>query len=188
MANTSNKRSQAQRAADLVLIEKLHRQGKNQYEIADILSAQRPYSLSREQIKYDLEQLKALWQKEALVERSEAIAEELSEIKVLQKQYYDAWEKSLTERVKTRTRRGSRPPLPATDGKPPKQGGETTEASVEREQREGNPAFLAGVQWCIERRIKLRGLDAPTRIANTDPSGEQALPIIIVQPGYMDLI
>lgn len=32
--------------------------------------------------------------------------------------------------------------------------------------------YLAGVMSCIERRCKLFGLDAPTKIAPTDPSGE----------------
>ena len=28
----------------------------------------------------------------------------------------------------------------------------------------GTPAYLTGVQWCIDRRIKLLGLDAPDRV------------------------
>ncbi len=31
------------------------------------------------------------------------------------------------------------------------------------EQRNGNPAYLSGVQWCIDRRCKLLGLDAPIK-------------------------
>lgn len=34
------------------------------------------------------------------------------------------------------------------------------------------PSYLAGVMSCIDRRCKLLGLDAPTKIAPTDPSGE----------------
>jgi hypothetical protein len=37
---------------------------------------------------------------------------------------------------------------------------------MEREQRDGNPAFLAGVMSCIERRCKLLGLDAPVKQQN----------------------
>lgn len=34
------------------------------------------------------------------------------------------------------------------------------------------PQYLSGVMSCIDRRCKLLGLDAPTKIAPTDPSGE----------------
>ncbi|MHC4984512.1 MAG: hypothetical protein ACYTF6_15275, partial [Planctomycetota bacterium] len=32
-----------------------------------------------------------------------------------------------------------------------------------RKGQAGDPRFLAGVQWCIERRCKILGLDAPTK-------------------------
>jgi hypothetical protein len=41
------------------------------------------------------------------------------------------------------------------------------------EHQTTTPAFLAGVQWCIDRRCKLLGLDAPTKVAPTDPSGQK---------------
>ena len=37
---------------------------------------------------------------------------------------------------------------------------------MEKEQRDGNPAFLQGVLNCIDRRCKLLGIDAPTRTDN----------------------
>jgi hypothetical protein len=42
---------------------------------------------------------------------------------------------------------------------------------MEREQRDGNPAFLAGVMSCIERRCKLLGLDAPVKSELTGKDG-----------------
>ena len=38
----------------------------------------------------------------------------------------------------------------------------------------GDPRYLATVIACIDRRCKLLGLDAPTKIAPTDPSGKQS--------------
>jgi hypothetical protein len=38
-----------------------------------------------------------------------------------------------------------------------------TKAGKRREGQSGNPAFLAGVQWCIEQRCKILGLEAPRR-------------------------
>lgn len=37
------------------------------------------------------------------------------------------------------------------------------EVEIYRETREGNPAFLDRVCWCIERRAKMLGLDEPTK-------------------------
>lgn len=43
----------------------------------------------------------------------------------------------------------------------------------------GDPRFLTGIQWCIERRCKIMGIDAPTkmdlRINELDAAIEQGL-------------
>lgn len=41
----------------------------------------------------------------------------------------------------------------------------------EETRAEGNPAFLQGVQACIDRKSKIYGIDAPNKVALTDPSG-----------------
>lgn len=47
------------------------------------------------------------------------------------------------------------------------------------EGQAGDPRFLAGIQWCIERRCKIMGIDAPTkmdlRINELDAAIEQGL-------------
>ncbi len=35
------------------------------------------------------------------------------------------------------------------------------------------PKFLAGVQWCINKRCEVLGLNAPAKVAPTDPSGRR---------------
>ena len=62
------KRTAAQISFDLVEIEALSLKGKNHYEIADELSKNRDYSLSRQQIQYDIRKLKKLWAREAALE------------------------------------------------------------------------------------------------------------------------
>ena len=32
------------------------------------------------------------------------------------------------------------------------------------EQCNGNPAYLSSIQWCIDRRCKFLGLDAPIKL------------------------
>lgn len=41
--------------------------------------------------------------------------------------------------------------------------GDTVKVAKRSEQRNGNLAYLSGVQWCIDRRCKILGLDAPIK-------------------------
>ena len=153
----SRKRSEAQRAADLVQMERLHLKGKTEHEITDILNAERPYELTRNQIHYDLASLAAEWRAEAKSDKADAIAREFAHIKVLQGTYWSAWERSLEEKTKTRTEKTT--------------GTGAGKASVEKESLFGNPSYLAGVMSCIERRCKLLGLDAPLKNEHTGKGG-----------------
>ena len=46
-----------------------------------------------------------------------------------------------------------------------------TNSKTRNEEHCGDPRYLQGVQWCIHKRCEILGLNAPTRIAPTDPSG-----------------
>jgi hypothetical protein len=41
----------------------------------------------------------------------------------------------------------------------------------EESRAEGNPAFLQGVLSCIDRQARIYGIDAPSKVSLTDPSG-----------------
>lgn len=56
-----SKRSATQRAADLVFIEGHVLRGRTQLEIAELLAVERPYKISRQQVAYDIGQLKDNW-------------------------------------------------------------------------------------------------------------------------------
>ena len=162
-----NKRTEAQRALDLVQIERLHLKGMPALEIAEKISSERPYTLSRQQVGYDLKTLEILWRAEAKAEIDAAKAKTLAEIRILQETYWDAWARSCEEKTKTRTEKSA---------------GGTAKASVEKDQMLGNPAFLAGVQWCIEQRCKIFGINAPVKAEITGKDGEALfLPISIVK-------
>ena len=64
----------------------------------------------------------------------------------------------------------------------------SAKAVIEKETMLGNPAYLAGVMSCIERRCKILGLDAPTKIAPTAPDGKTALPIIVMKQTDLDAL
>jgi hypothetical protein len=57
----AKKRSVAQRAADLEFTECHVLRGRTQAEIAELLTAARPYRVSRSQISYDIDTLKTRW-------------------------------------------------------------------------------------------------------------------------------
>jgi hypothetical protein len=151
------KRTKAQREADLAEISRLYCSGWRQADIADRLS------VSQQQISLDLKAIFADWRKA----RDGAITEwtnaELAKINALEVEYWDAWRRSCEDR--TRVVKGAR----VTPGKTGKQ--TATNATTTTETLLGNPAYLAGVQWCIERRCKILGIDAPIKVAPTDPAG-----------------
>jgi len=148
------KRTPIQRARDRAEIARRYCHGEYQWAIADSLG------LSRQQITYDLKVIQREWRESRLQAIDALKAVELAKIDELERTYWIAWERSRQEAVRTRTaRRGEGEPY----------------ASIERENPVGDPRFLVGVQWCIERRCKLLGLDAPTRVDITARLRELAL-------------
>jgi predicted transcriptional regulator len=130
------KRTKFQRESDLARIAKMHLEQMSQYEIAAELG------LSQPQVNYDLKEIEKRWREASLTDINEAKQRELERIDRLERMYRDAYERSCQERVKTRT----------------EQEGIAIKAVVTREQRDGNPAFLSGIQNCIEQRCRILGI------------------------------
>jgi hypothetical protein len=145
------KRSRAQRAADFILIEELSLKGKSETQIAEAVSDVRPYTLSRQQIGYDLRKLAKKWQAEAVGTLDEFKAKALAEVRQLQLEYWQAWERSCQD-AETETRKQR------LAGE-----GEVKEMTKVTKGQAGDKRFLDGVQWCIERRCKILGIDAPNK-------------------------
>lgn len=150
LARRGPKRTRIQREADLVRISELYLRGKRQADIAEMLS------ISRQQVGYDLAEIQRRWSEQTTFNLDAAKQRELARIDLLERTYWDAWERSCGEKVKTR---------------------ESTndvgigQVGLEKELLPGNPAFLGGVQWCIETRCKLLGLNAPVRTELTGRDG-----------------
>jgi len=156
------KRNKAQREMDLEIVASLYCEGKPLRLIAEIISSKRDYSLTHVQIDYDLKILLKRWKDSANRAIDEHMAEELAKANKLEQVYWDAWERSL--KIKTIT---SQEVTGVKDGQ-----GRVKKLTRE-EETTGDPRFLAGVQWCIERRCKLMGLDAPDKLQVSD------LPMIV---------
>ena len=155
------KRTAFERERDLERITSLYLTGKTQQAIADEIG------VSREQIKYDLLTIKRRWRESTLIDINEAKHRELDRLDELERTYWDAWIKSCGERTKTRQE---------------KTGIGIGKASVEKENLLGNPAYLAGVQSCIEQRCKIIGLYAPTRQEHTGRDGRPIATETTVKP------
>ena len=130
----------------------LYLKGWIQARIAEDLdkSDDRDYEFTRSMVGYDLRALQKAWQKSALVNIDQAKAKELAKVDRLEREYWNAWERSCAPAITTR------------------QEGKAVEGGVERivstsVERKGDPRFLQGVQWCIERRCKIIGIDAPEK-------------------------
>jgi predicted transcriptional regulator len=139
----ASKRTDFQREENYVQITALYLRGKYQSEIAKLLG------LSQGMISQDLKVIQRRWRESTIMNLDEAKAKELARLDELEREFWAAWEASKGERTQARQEKNN--------------AGATVKASMIKEQRDGNPAFLTGVLSCIDRRCKLLGLDAPTK-------------------------
>jgi hypothetical protein len=152
----ARKRTPFQREEDLVQITRLYLQGRTQRDIAEVVG------VSQGQVNHDLKLIQTRWRESSIMDMNEAKQRELARLDELEREYWAAWEQSKNERTRARQESDGK----SKDGKP-----NVVRATMEKEQRDGNPAFLAGVMSCIERRCKLLGLDAPAKAELTGKDG-----------------
>lgn len=144
------KRTPFQRDADLERISGMYLKGKRQWEIADALG------LARTQIAYDLKTIRERWIASSVRNFDEERGIALAKIDVLERTYWDAWVKSCEEKTRKSIQQN-----PFGD----------KSTSVTTETLLGNPAYLQGVERCIEQRRKILGLDAPSKTEVTGRDG-----------------
>jgi hypothetical protein len=148
-----------ERERDLRETAALYLRGLTQHEIAQRLN------VSRQQISYDLKVLLRRWQESALADFDAKKAAELARVDELERTYWDAWERSGRAREITTQEKIQGGDGTADEGR--------RKAGVRKEQRDGNPEFLRGVERCIELRCKIIGAFAPMKVAPTTPDGEE---------------
>ena len=153
MAERRRRRKPAELARDRRRIANLYLQGWLQADIGKELG------LSQKTISRDLKALHRVWREAALVDFNEAKARELAKGDNLECIYHEAWKRSCEDKESTLTEK-----IDATASS-------RSKAQIRKEGRVGDPRFLAGAQWCIERRCKLLGLDAPQRQEITGADG-----------------
>ena len=150
------KRTVIQKERDRHKIAGLYCRGWTQQIIADYLneSDDREHTLSRRMISYDIQSIIKAWRDSSLIDINSLKAAELLRINNLEQTYWDAWERSC-EDEETKRLEGTLAPG--------EEKGKTTKQVVTRKGQAGDPRFLTGIQWCIERRCKILGIDAPAK-------------------------
>jgi DNA-binding CsgD family transcriptional regulator len=123
--------------------------GEYQVEIAAALG------ISQQQVSYDLKAIRAAWLASAVRDFDALKAQELAKIDAVEREYWLAWERSKKDKEISVQEGGEVDPQTR---KP-----RIKKVVMRKEGQAGNPAFLAGVLTCIERRCSILGLDAPKR-------------------------
>ena len=149
-------RDTAQIARDRKKIGELYLKGTLQADIAAKLS------IDQSTVSRDIKALFAEWRKSALVDINEAKARELAKIDALELTYWAAWERSC-EDAETETRKTKGVIKRYEDGDGQFVAERPAEVDKTSKGQAGDPRFLQGVQWCIERRCKILGVDAPEK-------------------------
>ena len=139
----SKTRTEFQREKDLQQTARLYLHGWTQASIAAKLK------VSQRQISYDLRTLRGRWLESSLIDIDTVKARELARIDELERTYWQAWRRSL--KAAQETIKASRKTEEVT----------SIEARTKETERLGDPRYLAGIQWCIEKRCDIFGLDAP---------------------------
>lgn len=124
-------------------VAELYLRQHTQQEIADMLE------VDQSLVSLDLKAIQVQWRESALADMNEAKQRELERIDQLEREYWQAWERS-QEDAETVTKKQ-------------KSGEDKPELSLQKKGQTGDPRFLQGVQWCIERRCKVLGIDAPEK-------------------------
>lgn len=139
----------------------MYLRGQRQSDIAAHLG------ITQQQVSYDLSILQKRWQKAALHAIDARKGEELARVDALEREYWLAWHRSQEQRESSLTERTQ------VDA------GERTKAQLRREEQVGDPRFLQGIQWCINKRCEILGLNAPAKIAPTDAEGKKTYEFVV---------
>ncbi len=134
-------------------VAQLYLQGYKQVELAQ------KHRVSQAQISLDLKWIRAEWIKESTLAFNERLARELARIDALEIEAWNGYRRSIGTKERTLTEK--------TEGLMA-----NTRAQLQKEQLLGDPRWLDQVKWCIEQRLKIFGVYAPTKIAPTDPTGQ----------------
>lgn len=151
--------SDAEREEHLAQVARLHRMKFSQTEIAKRLNC------TQQNISRDLAILAERWRNSSAVDTDAAKREIIAQHELVNEEAWRAWERSQEDAKKTVRR------LPKGDAEQ----AEADESGWIKELTEmaqyGDPRFLEQVRKVQEELAKIYGVNAPTKVAPTDPTG-----------------
>ena len=169
--DTRNKRTPAQREADLALITKLLiRENLTHEQISQRIAQERDYTISSLQVGYDVRELLKRWRDAYFDDIDVLKGRELQRIDQLESAYWDSYERSLKginefkEDVTEFTSEDKVDMIGSSDDVEGEK--KRTKRFMSRKfqnERDGEAKFLNGIQWCIDKRCEILGLNAPVK-------------------------
>ena len=138
------RRNAAEIARDRRRVADLYLQGWLQIDIATDLG------IDQSTVSRDLKALQGVWLKSTLIDFDEAKAREIAKVDRLEREYWEAWRRSCEDAETVRQEGDPK--------KPPSRVIKTSKGQA------GSSQFLQGVQWCIDKRCKILGIDAPQKV------------------------
>jgi hypothetical protein len=156
----ARRRGKSERERDDLLIANMYLQGKPQRTIA------LEVGVGLSTVCNSLKKIQAEWEEAAKEAIGKKKARELAKIDHLENVYFEAWEQSKQEKQIKLAEKHENTGQQGQQGR----GGNSTKTSIRKEERDGNPTYLSGVQWCIEQRCKILGLFAPVKQEQVGPT------------------
>lgn len=146
----NERREPAQVDRDRKRIAELYLKRWLQVDIAEELK------IDQSTVSRDLAAIREQWRKSTLIDFNEAKARELARIDNLEMTYFEAWDRSL-DPFKSKVIKAKGNPKTEEELKA------NAEQTLKTEDRNGDPRFLQGVQWCIEQRCQILGIYAAVK-------------------------
>jgi hypothetical protein len=158
-------RSHIQRSKDRQTAAELYLKGWSKSEIARYLE------VAVSTVARDLESIQKQWKLNSVRDFDIAREEEIQKLQLLEREYWDAWERSQQDK-QTSISEQLNQALAAAQTAPSL--GKRLKTATRTETKTGEVAYLNGVNKCIEQRCKLLGLhlqEVPSDSANNTLRG-----------------
>jgi transposase len=162
-------RTPSQMERDNLLISSMYLKGISQSEIAE------KTGIDQATVSRTLKALQSEWQTRAILNVDERKRMELERIDLVEREAWQAWEKSKGKKSEQFTRSKGRP-----SKLDPTKMEMQPQIDVQNKQWEadGDAKYLTIVMQCVERRCKILGIDAPIKTADYQLTAQTPKPIL----------
>jgi len=171
------KRNDGMIEQDRRIIAKLLLEGFHTYEIQEIINGGRPLEqqISRQAIDNDIRILETRWKNSGMIDFNmwkNRLLDELENLKhMYHKELKDSRRNKVTTAIEALADDEAIDEMNVNGGRPGDMA-MVKRVQTKEEMREANPAYMAGISAVIAQQCKMLGIDAPSKISFTDPTGE----------------